>query len=320
MGTPPYSSAVTKTPEPVQETLRLPFKNWGATMVVSGGSTIYERLKVDDLTYLVNGLGGYPDLEVDDAINNKSNHSEYLNKHVEWGAINVQEQKNYLLFEFRTTNGKKRDWFELSPDGTVVTNNNAHDKSNLGEIMGITIAAAVVPISLSIIIYTLQKMNKILENEVNLLNEEVEQSAFEDEDLGLDVGFRNDLDITATDIKVEDISEIESLSSISVERNVIGVDRGLQQFFNEMHLNNALENEAYNNTAEALENLGPGIFGNDATLAGYNLIKSYADGLGLWRDFEDENSFELFKDVFFNDDGSYSLYRKDTSIPSPCIN
>ena len=107
MGTPPYSSAVTKTPESVQETLRLPFKNWGATMVVSGGSTIYERLKVDDLTYLVNGLGGYPDLEVDDAINNKSNHSEYLNKHVEWGAINVQEQKNYLLFEFHTTKWKK---------------------------------------------------------------------------------------------------------------------------------------------------------------------------------------------------------------------
>ena len=60
-------------------------------------STIYERLKVDDLTYLVNGLGGYPDLEVDDAINNKSNHSEYLNKHVEWGAINVQEQKKLFV-------------------------------------------------------------------------------------------------------------------------------------------------------------------------------------------------------------------------------
>ena len=129
MGTPPYSSAVTKTPESVQETLRLPFKNWGATMVVSGGSTIYERLKVDDLTYLVNGLGGYPDLEVDDAINNKSNHSEYLNKHVEWGAINVQEQKNYLLFEFHTTNGKKRDWFKLFPDGKVSTMKGANEEN-----------------------------------------------------------------------------------------------------------------------------------------------------------------------------------------------
>lgn len=40
--------------------LQWPFKRWGATAVLSGHDHVYERLNVNNLTYIVNGLGGYP--------------------------------------------------------------------------------------------------------------------------------------------------------------------------------------------------------------------------------------------------------------------
>lgn len=38
--------------------MRWPFKEWGATAVMSGHAHVYERLEVDNLTYFVNGIGG----------------------------------------------------------------------------------------------------------------------------------------------------------------------------------------------------------------------------------------------------------------------
>jgi hypothetical protein len=38
--------------------MRWPFKEWGADLVLAGHDHTYERLQIDDLTYIVNGLGG----------------------------------------------------------------------------------------------------------------------------------------------------------------------------------------------------------------------------------------------------------------------
>ena len=38
--------------------MRWPFKEWGASVVLSGHDHIYERIEVNGLTYIVNGLGG----------------------------------------------------------------------------------------------------------------------------------------------------------------------------------------------------------------------------------------------------------------------
>ena len=38
--------------------LRWPFADWGADLVLSGHAHLYERLEVEGLTYVVNGLGG----------------------------------------------------------------------------------------------------------------------------------------------------------------------------------------------------------------------------------------------------------------------
>lgn len=40
------------------EHMRWPFKAWGAHVVLAGHDHVYERLRVDGLTYFVNGLGG----------------------------------------------------------------------------------------------------------------------------------------------------------------------------------------------------------------------------------------------------------------------
>lgn len=52
---PPYSSGKTHGS---QTHAQWPFKEWGATAVISGNDHTYERLEVDNFPYFVNGLGG----------------------------------------------------------------------------------------------------------------------------------------------------------------------------------------------------------------------------------------------------------------------
>jgi len=55
----PYSSGLVHgsyTEE--SDKMRWPFRQWGASVVLSGHDHVYERLRVDGLTYFINGLGG----------------------------------------------------------------------------------------------------------------------------------------------------------------------------------------------------------------------------------------------------------------------
>jgi len=54
---PPYSTAVH---DDVATWMRLPYNEWGASIVLSGHQHVYERLEVEKLTYIINGLGGHP--------------------------------------------------------------------------------------------------------------------------------------------------------------------------------------------------------------------------------------------------------------------
>lgn len=51
---PPFSSAYHGS----TTWMRWPFKEWGADLVLSGHDHTYERLQINDFTYIVNGLGG----------------------------------------------------------------------------------------------------------------------------------------------------------------------------------------------------------------------------------------------------------------------
>merc|ERR1712086_505977 len=53
---PPYSTAVH---DDEATWMRLPYEEWGATLVLSGHQHVYERLERRNLTYIINGLGGH---------------------------------------------------------------------------------------------------------------------------------------------------------------------------------------------------------------------------------------------------------------------
>jgi len=53
---PPYSSGHHGSTDWMQ----WPFKEWGASAVISGHDHLYERLIIDDFLYITNGLGGSP--------------------------------------------------------------------------------------------------------------------------------------------------------------------------------------------------------------------------------------------------------------------
>ena len=55
----PYSSGLLHGSQTVEsDSLRWPFKSWGAHVVLTGHDHVYERLRTGGLTYFVNGLGG----------------------------------------------------------------------------------------------------------------------------------------------------------------------------------------------------------------------------------------------------------------------
>jgi hypothetical protein len=52
---PPYSSGADHGST---ESLRWPFVDWGADLILSGHEHLYERLEIDGIPYIINGLGG----------------------------------------------------------------------------------------------------------------------------------------------------------------------------------------------------------------------------------------------------------------------
>ena len=53
---PPYSTAAH---DPPATHMRYPFKAWGVDLVLSGHQHVYERLEVNNVTHVINGLGGH---------------------------------------------------------------------------------------------------------------------------------------------------------------------------------------------------------------------------------------------------------------------
>jgi hypothetical protein len=51
---PPYSSGSHGS----SDHMRWPYASWGAELVIAGHDHTYERLQIDGITYIVNGLGG----------------------------------------------------------------------------------------------------------------------------------------------------------------------------------------------------------------------------------------------------------------------
>lgn len=92
--------------------MRWPLKEWGASVVFSGHDHTYERLEVDGLTYIVNGLGGgpiYPFL-----IPAPGSQMRYND---DYGAMLVSADAAQMKLEFYNRQGTLIDQYTLGKTG-----------------------------------------------------------------------------------------------------------------------------------------------------------------------------------------------------------
>lgn len=115
---PPYTSTPTILTDPELVAgdgslsyikLRWPFKDWGADLVINGHSHNYERLIVDGLPYVVNGLGGRTTAD----ILGTPNANSVKTFKDDWGAMKCTVTCDTFKGEFFTRAGLLIDSFEL---------------------------------------------------------------------------------------------------------------------------------------------------------------------------------------------------------------
>ncbi len=115
---PPYSSLARCTGETQlwkrngERTIDAPFAEWGASIVLNGHVHSYERFEVDNIPYVINGLGG--DLIFCDFVE-KNLHAGSVKRFAgEHGAMFVEATKTKISFQFITVSGKVVDDFSLT--------------------------------------------------------------------------------------------------------------------------------------------------------------------------------------------------------------
>lgn len=105
---PPYSSGTHGD----SEWMQWPFKPWGASVVLSGHDHVYERLVVNDLTYIVNGLGGngtyYFIEEEQDKYDIKAQYNS------DYGALKISGSAEKLDLEFHSVSDGIIDKFQIT--------------------------------------------------------------------------------------------------------------------------------------------------------------------------------------------------------------
>lgn len=90
------------------ETMRWPFKEWGADVVLTGHDHIYERLLVDGLPYFVNGIGGGELYRFE----NIAPESQ-LRYNSDYGAMRVEATSLSMRFQMFARSGALVDEFAL---------------------------------------------------------------------------------------------------------------------------------------------------------------------------------------------------------------
>jgi hypothetical protein len=100
----PYSSGL----HGPSDWMQWPFKEWGASVVLSGHDHTYERLLEDGLTYFVNGVGGgaiynFPHLYP----------GSQVRYNADYGAMLVEANAGQMTFQFINRKNELIDTFTL---------------------------------------------------------------------------------------------------------------------------------------------------------------------------------------------------------------
>jgi|GEM_PF-2977229 len=96
---------------------RWPFKRWGADIVFNAHDHNYERINIDDFTYIINGLGGVR--VVGDTVNHspRPGSNVLLNGEVgyvaKYGAILAESYSDSIVFKFININNQVIDKYRL---------------------------------------------------------------------------------------------------------------------------------------------------------------------------------------------------------------
>jgi len=108
---PPFSSGTTHGSS---AWMRWPFKQWGATAVISGHEHNYERLIVGGMPYFVDGSGGDSLYPFGKPL--KSSRTRYS---AEFGAMRVSADESAIIFKFISIKGKFIDQYTIAQQPTV---------------------------------------------------------------------------------------------------------------------------------------------------------------------------------------------------------
>ena len=102
---PPYSSGTHGS----VTWMRWPFKEWGASAVLSGHDHLYERLEVDGLPYFINGLGGGAIYDFKNVLDGSQ-----VRYNANYGAMRVEATSTTMTFQFIDRKGEVIDTYEIT--------------------------------------------------------------------------------------------------------------------------------------------------------------------------------------------------------------
>ena len=89
--------------------MRWPFREWGASAVISGHDHTYERLLVDGLPYFVNGVGGGAIYSFEEILEGSQ-----VRYNDDYGAMLVDATPEQISFQFINRGGAVIDSFSIS--------------------------------------------------------------------------------------------------------------------------------------------------------------------------------------------------------------
>lgn len=112
---PPYSSGEHGTTD--GEHMQWPWAEWGIDLVMSGHDHDYERIYRDDVTIVVNGLGGLDRRGFECAV--QGSQTRFNDAH---GAVRIDATAKQMVVRFLTVEGDEVDRFVLSADGGMPSN------------------------------------------------------------------------------------------------------------------------------------------------------------------------------------------------------
>lgn len=100
----PYSSALHGSIEWMQ----WPYAEWGASIVLAGHDHTYERLEIDGMRYVVDGLGGGSIYHFKDPLP-----GSLVRYNGDYGALRIEASETTMTFQFINRSGEVIDTFEI---------------------------------------------------------------------------------------------------------------------------------------------------------------------------------------------------------------